>query len=98
MSGGAFASEWDKLSDEVHQSVQRVLKAQIDGVRDIIAEGVSIGEFENHGQSPKELSSWIISCLQGSILTSRVEENDKHFEFAVNTIEKYLGIAHSDTT
>jgi len=90
--GGAFAGEWDKLSEPVHQSVRAVLNAQIEGVEEIIVAGVSKGEFADHGQSPKALASWIISCLQGAILTSRVEENDTHFNFAVNTIERYLGL------
>jgi len=91
--GGAFASEWDKLSDEVHHSVQRVLRAQIDGVAEIIEDGVASGEFENHGQPANELASWIISSLQGSILTGRVEESEQPFKYAVKTIESYLKLS-----
>ena len=90
--GGAFASEWDKLSDQVHQSVRRVLRVQINGIEAIISEGIQSGEFESHGQSPSELASWVISCLQGSILTGRVEESEAPFKCAVNTIERYLKI------
>ncbi|MCW9000407.1 MAG: hypothetical protein OQK04_16985, partial [Kangiellaceae bacterium] len=68
------------------------LKVQIDGIQDIITEGIANGEFASHGQSPKELASWVISCLQGAILTGRVEESEEPFKFAVNTIERYLNI------
>ena len=88
--GGCFASEWEKISDPVKQSVRKVLNVQINGIRDILLFGNENGEFIHHDQDEQQLASWIISSLQGGILTSRVEENQDHFDFSVQAIKRFL--------
>jgi len=88
--GGCFASEWEKISDPVKQSVRKVLNVQINGIRDILIFGNEKNEFIHHDQNEQQLASWIISSLQGGILTSRVEENQEHFDFAVQAIKRFL--------
>ena len=88
--GGCFASEWEKISDPVKQSVRKVLNVQINGIRDILVFGNETGEFIHHDQETQQLASWIISSLQGGILTSRVEGNQEHFNFAVQAIKRFL--------
>jgi len=88
--GGCFASEWEKISEPVKQSVRKVLKIQIEGIRDILILGNERSEFIKHNQEVQQLASWIISSLQGGILTSRVEENNEHYNFAVQVIKKFL--------
>lgn len=88
--GGTFAAEWDSLSERVQASVNRVMNTQLKGVEKILVAGIENGEFTSHGQSAEELASWLISCLQGAILTGRVKQSDRPFEFAVKTIKNYL--------
>ncbi|MFT5755662.1 MAG: TetR/AcrR family transcriptional repressor of nem operon [Alteromonadaceae bacterium] len=88
--GGCFASEWQKISKPVKESVKKVLNVQINGIRDILIYGNESGEFNHHGQEIQQVASWIISSLQGSILTSRVEENQMHFDFSVQAIKRFL--------
>ena len=88
--GGCFASEWEKISKPVKQAVRKVLNVQIDGIRDILVFGNKSDEFIDHGQEMQQVASWVISSLQGGILTSRVEENKMHFDFSVQAIKRFL--------
>ncbi len=88
--GGCFASEWEKISKPVKESVKKVLNVQINGIRDILIYGNETGEFIHHGQEIQQVASWVISSLQGGILTSRVEENQEHFDFSVQAIKRFL--------
>ncbi|MCO7226482.1 TetR/AcrR family transcriptional regulator [Pleionea sp. CnH1-48] len=90
--GGAFASEWEKVSEPVKKSVNKVLNTQFKGVEDILTAGIEAKEFNSHDRPAKELALWIMSCLQGSLVLCRVEENQAPFDAAVATIESYLGM------
>ena len=88
--GGAFAGEWDKLSDPVKQQVNRLINAQIQGLQNILRAGIDSGEFNDHGQSVEDLAQWLISGIQGALLTSRVTGSDKYFESMLKVSTQYL--------
>lgn len=88
--GGAFAGQWEKLSAPVQQSVSRVVSVQQIGLTNIIDLGLSSGEFTGHGQTAKELACWVLSCLQGAVLISRVEGQSLSFDASLKVIENYL--------
>ena len=90
--GGAFAAEWEQQSAPVQQSVTRIFTVQQKGLSQIIEAGLKQGEFTGHGQSAAELACWILSCLQGAVLVSRVEQQQMSFDACIKVIESYLTI------
>ena len=90
--GGAFAAEWENQSAQVQQSVRKVIQVQQKGVTEIIQAGLDRGEFTGHGQSAEALACWVLSCLQGAVLISRVEEQAMSFDASIKVIESYLNI------
>lgn len=88
--GGALASEWDKLSDPVKNQVDKLIKVQFEGVKNILRQGIENGEFNSHGQTPHELALWLISCIHGSLLTARVMGNQEPFECSFTSVLNYL--------
>ena len=91
--GGAFAGEWEKLSPKVQQSVRRLFKVQKEALTKIIKAGLEQGDFTGRGQSATELACWVLSCLQGAVLVSRVEEQAISFDASIKVIESYLAIS-----
>jgi TetR/AcrR family transcriptional repressor of nem operon len=88
--GGAFAGEWGKLSSPVKAQVNRLVEAQVQGVSEILIEGIQTGAFNDHGQTVEELAQWIIASVQGALLTSRISESPVMFESTLKIIKEYL--------
>ncbi len=88
--GGTLASEWGKISNPIKEQVQRLIKIQGDGIRDIVEAGVKSGEFKTNDLSVNELTLWIVSCIQGSLLTGRIMESSDSFESCIKTIRTFL--------
>ena len=88
--GGAFAGEWGKLSESVQAKVQYLIKMQSQCLQQILAAGIASGEFYDHGQGIEELSQWLVACIQGGLLTSRVAGNQQPFEGAIKVVTQYL--------
>jgi TetR/AcrR family transcriptional repressor of nem operon len=88
--GGAFAGEWGKLSDPVKAQVKRLIDTQVKGVSDILTEGINSGVFNNHAKTVEELAQWVIACVQGALVTSRVSQNRAIFESTLAIITEYL--------
>jgi len=89
--GGAFAGEWDKLSEPVQTQVKRLIEAQVIGIQNIIGEGLRNGAFIQHGKSIEELAQWVLACVQGALITSRVSGSKSSFESTLEIINQYLG-------
>jgi len=88
--GGTFASGWDRLSDSVKAQVNRLMEAQVSGVREILAEGIEEGLFDDHGKTTGELAEWVVSCAQGALVTSRISGSKASFESMQNIIIEYF--------
>ncbi len=88
--GGAFAGEWGNLSDEVKEQVNRLIAVQVKGIRNILSAGIDSGQFDAHDLSLEELSEWMVACLQGALLTSRIKGGKKGFERSAKVIRKFL--------
>jgi len=91
--GGAFAGEWEKLSPPVQAEAHKLIQVQIEGVSKILSQGIEVGEFDAQGQSAEELARWVISCIQGSLITCRVIGNTQAFDTVVSIVRKYLGLS-----
>jgi TetR/AcrR family transcriptional repressor of nem operon len=88
--GGAFAGEWGKLSRPVKAQVNRLIDAQVKGVSEILSEGIQGGEFNDHLKTVDELAQWVIACVQGALVTSRISESRVMFESTTTIITEYL--------
>ena len=88
--GGAFAGEWGKLSSPVKAQVNRLINAQVKGVSEILSEGVSSGVFNQHAKTIEELAQWVVACIQGALVTSRISESRVMFESTLTIITEYL--------
>jgi len=88
--GGAFAGEWDKLSNPVKERVNRLIDTQVKGVSDILSQGIQSGVFNDHAKTVEELAHWVIACVQGALVTSRVSQNRAIFESSITIITEYL--------
>ena len=55
-----------------------------------LKESFARGEFYNHGQTIDELSQWLVACIQGGLLTSRVAANQQPFEGTIKIVTRYL--------
>ena len=57
-----------------------------------VAAGIGSGEFTSRGQPPEKLALWVISNLQGSLITSRIFENSNAFDHTAEIVTNYLTI------
>jgi len=90
--GGVFAGEWETLSEEVKAQAHKLIEVQIQGVKEILEQGIEASEFNAKGQSAEALARWIISSIQGSLITCRIMENSQNFDTVVSIIRQYLGL------
>ncbi len=88
--GGAFAGEWGKISEPVKKQVNKLIQIQIQGVKKIIAAGLQSGEFQCHDLSLDDLTLWIVSCLHGSLLTSRIMSSKISFNSSIKVAQSFL--------
>ena len=88
--GGAFAGEWGKLSETVQAQVNRLINAQMIGVQKLLVDGIASGEFDDHDNDVEELAQWVVSCVQGALVTSRISGNKASFESAIKIITQYF--------
>jgi TetR/AcrR family transcriptional repressor of nem operon len=88
--GGAFAGEWGKLSSPVKAQVNRLIDTQAKGVAEILTEGIQTGVFNDHAKTVEQLAQWVIACVQGALVTSRISENRVMFESTLTIITEYL--------
>jgi TetR/AcrR family transcriptional repressor of nem operon len=88
--GGAFAGEWEKLSSPVKAQANRLVDAQVKGVSEILTEGIHSGVFNDHAKTVEELAQWVISCVQGALVTSRVSQNRDIFKRTLTITIEYL--------
>lgn len=87
---GANAAQWDKLTDKVQVATNKLVGVQFQGIEDILRAGIDNGEFLSHGYSVDELAIWLITTLQGALLTGRIIANQRPFDISFNIIGQYL--------
>ncbi len=88
--GGAFVGEWDKLSAPVQAAVNTLINIQTQGIADIVEDGLNTNEFVAHGQTASQLALWIISSIQGALITGRVVGRTESFDICTNIVNQYL--------
>jgi len=88
--GGAFAGEWGRLSQPVKSHVNRLIDTQVKGVSEILNDGIQSGVFNDHAKTVEELAQWVVACIQGALVTSRISESRVMFESTLTIITEYL--------
>lgn len=88
--GGAFAGEWGSLSSRIKVEVNKLIETQIKGLSSILTAGTENGMFNAHGKSIEELSHWVVACVQGALVTSRISDNHIMFEATLTILMDYL--------
>ncbi len=88
--GGAFAGEWDKLNEPVQRKAHKLIKVQTQGIKKIIEAGLESGEFNDHDHTSQILADWVVSNIQGALITSRITNNPKSFETSMDVLNSYL--------
>jgi TetR/AcrR family transcriptional repressor of nem operon len=88
--GGAFAGEWGKVSSPVKAQVNKLMDAQIEGVSEILTEGINSGVFNDHDKTVEVLAQWILACIQGALVTSRISKSKVMFESTLTIITEHL--------
>lgn len=93
--GGAFAGEWQTQSEAIQQQVQRLIQTQLSGVRHILEQGIAEGVFNDRDLDSESLAQWIVSTIQGALLTSRVAGSKVPYDQCVQAIDRYLGVSET---
>lgn len=87
---GAFVGEWDNLTPAIQTSINKVFDIQIRAVELILEAGIAEGEFSRQDESIESLATWIVSNLQGALLTSRALGSDEPFKRSLRIIKQSL--------
>jgi TetR/AcrR family transcriptional repressor of nem operon len=87
---GASAAQWEKLPEAVREQISKLVAIQLHGVQAIIGAGIASGEFVSHQHSEQALALWLVTTLQGALLTARVMGNRQAFDISFSIIRLHL--------
>jgi TetR/AcrR family transcriptional repressor of nem operon len=87
---GAFVGEWDNLTPAIQNRINRVFEVQIKGVEVILDAGIDAGDFARNEESVQSLAHWVVSNLQGALMTSRATGSDQPFQRSLRIIRRFL--------
>lgn len=88
--GGSFASIWGTVSDPLKKVIQQLGETHINEITRVVESGRSSGEFKQTDSSPREVAIWIISTMQGAMLTSRIMDTDSFFRITMKQLKGFL--------
>ncbi len=88
--GGSFASIWGTVSEPLKKSVKRLGTTHVKEVTRIVESGRDSGEFKRTDTTPEEVAIWIISTVQGAMLTSRIMETGDMFKIVMKQLKDFL--------
>jgi hypothetical protein len=75
--GGSFGAVLDAVSSPVQAALHRFAKLHLDGLEDIVREGVERGQFEIGDQRPRDIATQIAAAIQGALVVGRLT-GDRH--------------------
>ena len=88
--GGSFASIWGTVSEPLKKVIQQLGETHINEITRIVESGRGSGEFKQTDSSPREVAIWIVSTVQGAMLTSRMMESDSSFKITMKQLKDFL--------
>lgn len=88
--GGSFAGIWGTVSEPLKKIIQQLGETHINEITRIVESGRSSGEFKPTDSSPREVAIWIVSTVQGAMLTSRMMDTDSSFKITMKQLKDFL--------
>jgi TetR/AcrR family transcriptional repressor of nem operon len=83
------AIDSDDSNPQLRTRARRALSSWLDRLQSIVEEGRRRGEVRSDVDSAK-LATLIVSTLEGSLMVSRLQRNDKPLDLACRHLEEYL--------
>lgn len=83
------AVESDDTHPTLRQRAQRGLHGTLDTMKSIIYEGIRKGEFKEN-LDVDALASFAFSLLEGGIMLSKLEGNNRHMQMNIDSFSSYL--------
>lgn len=91
--GGAFTAAWPGLSDALRHAVNRLFDAQARFLRAALAQA-----YQDAGSpppdDPDDVAAWIMSNIQGAIITARARGDAALFERLCERTLQHLDLPH----
>lgn len=83
------AIEADDNNMELKQVVKFIMQQIHDSIGTIVKNGIKYGQIKK-GVPEKELSSFMISALEGGVMMLKIFDNDKHLNHCIKLLKKEI--------
>lgn len=83
------AIESDDTHPELRKKAQQSLERMLQFIKGILYQGIQSGELKPNIDTDA-LATFIFSTLEGGIMLSKLEGNNRHMQFNIESLSKYL--------
>ena len=83
------AIESDDTHPELRKKAQQSIEWMLQYIKGILSEGIQNGELKPNLDTDS-LATFIFSVLEGGIMLSKLEGNNRHMQFNIESLSKYL--------
>ncbi len=83
------AIESDDTHPELRKKAQQSIERMLQNIKGILYEGIKNGELKPNFDTDA-LATFIFSVLEGGIMLSKLEGNNRHMQFNIESLSKYL--------
>jgi AcrR family transcriptional regulator len=83
------AVESDDTHPELRKKAQQSIERMLQYIKGILYEGIQNGELKPNLDTDS-LATFIFSILEGGIMLSKLEGNNRHMQFNIECLSKYL--------
>ncbi len=83
------AIESDDTHPELRKKAQQSIERMLQYIKGILYEGIQNGELKPNFDTDS-LATFIFSVLEGGIMLSKLEGNNRHMQFNIESLSKYL--------
>ncbi|SMC23395.1 transcriptional regulator, TetR family [Clostridium acidisoli DSM 12555] len=83
------AVESDDTHPELRKKAQQSIERMLQYIKGILYEGIQNGELKPNLDTDS-LATFIFSVLEGGIMLSKLEGNNRHMQFNIECLSKYL--------
>ena len=83
------AIESDDTHPELRKKAQQSLERMLQYIKGILHQGIKNGELKPNIDTDA-LATFIFSTLEGGIMLSKLEGNNRHMQFNIESLSKYL--------
>ena len=81
--------ESDDTHPELRKKAQQSIERMLQYIKGILYEGIQNGELKPNLDTDS-LATFIFSVLEGGIMLSKLEGNNRHMQFNIESLSKYL--------